>query len=190
MQAIKGGLTMNKQVIRKTAICYWSKEDECYLMQSPLCEGVLGVGDTAEEAETTFNDLLSDTYEAYLEGRVPGYDKPGRPAKGGVSFDTNIQPSTKECLKEIAAKIGCSMGEAVDYLVFQYNHPEHMQANYPNYDLTNVVAESRRVYKTKDLFSNEQVKFLQAIVRRELNGCQKDTRLVKGPRRKRNRKTR
>ncbi len=152
---------MNKQAIAKTAVCYWSQEDACYLMQSPLFDTVLGVGDTVQEAQKTFQDLLDDAYEAYLEGRVPGYGKPGRPAKGGVSFDTNIQSYTKQHLKEIADEIGCSMGEVVDYLVFQYDNHTFDKYNYPTTrDAGGMVAES--------LFSNQQIDFIQEMIQHNL----------------------
>jgi len=113
---------MNKQAILKTAICYWSKEDDCYIVESPLLEPIAGVGENPEEALRIFKNLLSDAYEAYLEGRMPGYDKPGRPAKGNVTFNTDLQPETKERIRTLASHIGCSMGEIVDYLLFYYDH--------------------------------------------------------------------
>lgn len=83
---------MNKKAIKKTAVLYWCDDDQCYLKESPLFDSVLGVGDTPEEAERPFSDLLDDAYDAYLEGRVPGYTKPGRPAKGGVALNSDVRP--------------------------------------------------------------------------------------------------
>lgn len=109
---------MKKKAIANTAVLYWCDEDACYLKESPLFDSVLGVGGTPEEAETTFSDLLDDAYEAYLEGRVPGYAKPGRPSKGGVSLNSDVQPTTKESIKQLSQQFDCSTGEVVDYLLF------------------------------------------------------------------------
>lgn len=109
---------MNKKAIKKTAVLYWCEDDQCFLKESPLFDSVLGVGDTPEEAEKTFSDLLDDAYDAYLEGRVPGYTKPGRPAKGGVALNSDVRPETKVRIKELAQQFDCSAGEVVDYLLF------------------------------------------------------------------------
>jgi predicted RNase H-like HicB family nuclease len=113
---------MNKNAIANTAITYWCKDDKCYLRESPLFDSVLGVGDTPEEAEQTFSDLLDDAYEAYLEGRVPGYASPGRPTKGGIALNSDVKPATKKKIKELAEKFDCSTGEVVDYLLFSFEH--------------------------------------------------------------------
>lgn len=113
---------MNKKAITNTAITYWCHEDKCYLRESPLFDSVLGVGDTPKEAEQTFSDLLDDAYEAYLEGRVPGYASPGRPAKGGVALNSDVRPATKEKIKALADTFGCSAGDVVDYLLFAFEH--------------------------------------------------------------------
>ena len=113
---------MNKKAIANTAILYWCNEDECYLKESPLFDSVLGVGDTPQEAEKTFSDLLDDAYESYLEGRVPGYSKPGRPAKGGLPLNSDVRPETKNRLRELAKQFDCSTGEVVDYLLFSREH--------------------------------------------------------------------
>ncbi len=115
---------MNKKAIKNTAVLYWCDEDECYLKESPLFDSVLGVGDTPEEAARTFSDLLDDAYEAYLEGRVPGYTKPGRPAKGGVALNSDVRPETKDRLKQLAKQLDCSTGEVVDYLLFSKEHSD------------------------------------------------------------------
>jgi len=113
---------MNKKAIANTAILYWCNEDECYLKESPLFDSVLGVGDTPQEAEKTFSNLLDDAYEAYLEGRVPGYSKPGRPAKGGISLNSDVRPATKNTIKVMSQQLECSTGEVVDYLLFCWQH--------------------------------------------------------------------
>lgn len=115
---------MNKKAIKKTAVIYWCEDDQCFLKESPLFDSVLGVGDTPEEAENAFSDLLDDAYDAYLDGRVPGYTKPGRPAKGGVALNSDVRPETKERVKELAQQFDCSTGEVVDYLLFCLENSE------------------------------------------------------------------
>jgi predicted RNase H-like HicB family nuclease len=122
MALIKKEATMNKVAISKTAICYWSEEDDSYVVESSLFETIAGVGDTPEDAFRVFDDLLDDAYEAYLEGRVPGYDKPGRPTKGYTSLNTDVRPETKATLRALSAQFGCSMGELIDFLLFYYEH--------------------------------------------------------------------
>ena len=108
---------MNKETIVKTAICYWSNDDDCFVVESPLEETVLGAGDTAAEAWQSFKNILSDTYEAYLEGRMPN-KRPGRPSKGGVPLNSDVKPETRDYIKALATRFGCSQGEVVDYITF------------------------------------------------------------------------
>lgn len=88
------------------------------MVESPLLDGVLGVGDTEEEAQSIFDDLLSDAYLVFVEGRLSAqYDKPGRPSKGRSVFSAEIKPSTKTEIKKIAEEMGCTQGELVDVLL-------------------------------------------------------------------------
>ncbi len=111
---------MNKIGILNTRICYWSDDNDCYVVESPLFDRIAGVGDTPEQAQNVFERLLDDGYLAYLEGRVPGYDKPGRPSKGAISVSFRLQPDTKESLGQLAKALECSQGEAIDYLVYRH----------------------------------------------------------------------
>ena len=110
---------MKPEVIKKTAISYWSPEYKQFLVESPLLDGVLGVGDTEEEAHSIFDDLLADAYLAFIEGRLSTqYDKPGRPSKGRSIFSADIKPSTKTEIKKFAEDVGCTQGELIDVLLF------------------------------------------------------------------------
>ncbi len=111
---------MNKEAIRKTAICYWSEEDEAYVIVSPLFESIAGVGTTKTASMKVFNDLLDDAYEAYLEGRVPGYDKAWRPTKGYIALNIDVKPDTKQFIKSLTDNFKCSQGEIIDFLVCAY----------------------------------------------------------------------
>jgi predicted RNase H-like HicB family nuclease len=141
---------MNKVTIAKSAVSYWDENYQQYIVESPLFAGCTGVGDTEEEARQIFDDLLSDAYQAYLEGRVPGYARPGRPAKGAVPFNSNIKPESKELIQRLADEIGCSLGEAVDYLSFHYKVRGVQHANVEHSfkkGAGRVVAEPRSSYR-------------------------------------------
>lgn len=111
---------MNKEAIRKTAVCYWSDEDDCYVIESPLFSSIAGAGETTAEAFQTFENLLSDAYEAYLEGRVP-QERRGRPSKSGLALNTDVKPETKDVIVRLAKEFGCSQGEVIDYLALYYD---------------------------------------------------------------------
>ena len=115
---------MNKGAIRKTAICYWSEEDKAYIVESPLFETIAGVGATEKESRKIFDNLLDDAYEAYLEGRVPGYEKAGRPAKGRIALNADVKPEAKQFIKNLADDFQCSQGEVIDFLVCAYQRKE------------------------------------------------------------------
>lgn len=107
---------MNLDAIRKTTVCYWSPDDEAFVVESSLFESLAGVGDTEEEAMQSFEDLLSDAFEAFHQGRVPR-DKAGRPSKNTVPLNTDVKPETKEYIASLANAYGCSQGEAIDFVV-------------------------------------------------------------------------
>jgi len=115
---------MNKQAIADTAVCRWDHEDDCYIVWSPLFEPLIGVGDSGEEAEQVFLDLLDDAYKAYLEGRLAGYDKVGRPSKGGTPLNIDVKPNTKEYIAELSSHMNISRGEVIDYLVAYFQAGE------------------------------------------------------------------
>ena len=111
---------IRKEAIRKTAVTYWSKDDDCFVVESPLFDRVAGVGDTKDEAFKVFVELLDDAYEELEKDNVLGY-KRGRPAKGGVNLHCQVRPSTKDTITELAAKFGdISQGEMIDFLLFYF----------------------------------------------------------------------
>ncbi len=111
---------IRKEAIRKTAVTYWSKDDDCFVVESPLFDRVAGVGDTKDEAFKVFVELLDDAYEELEKDNVLGY-KRGRPAKGGVNLHCQVRPSTKDTITELAAKFDdISQGEMIDFLLFYF----------------------------------------------------------------------
>lgn len=134
---------MDKDAIRRTAVVCWSAEDDCYVVSSFMLDSVLGAGDTENEAFREFDDILSDAYEAYCRGRLK-HEKPGRPSKNTIALNVDVQPDTKEQIKDLATTIGCSQGEAIDFLVSCYQAYESRKSV-----ASNMVAESRSKYQTK-----------------------------------------
>lgn len=111
---------ISKEQIQATVVSYWSAENGCFVAESSLIPHVvLGVGQTPEEALQNFGESLEDSYEDIMNDNVAGY-KTGRPAKGYVSFNVNLRPSSRVKVTELANKLRISYGEAVDHLVFFY----------------------------------------------------------------------
>lgn len=110
---------MNKKAIQSTAICFWSEVDQSFIVQSPLMGSILGAGDSRVEAMKEFKAILSDAYEAYLEGRMPA-DRVGRPAKNRAALNTDVLPDTKYRIRQLANEFDCSQGETIDFLLAHY----------------------------------------------------------------------
>lgn len=108
---------MNKKAIADTALCRYNEEDGTYIVESPLMDRVLGVAETESEAWKLFQELLDETYVAYLEGKLVGYEKRGRPAKGNVEFHAQVKPELKTHIMEKAKALGVSQGDVIAYLV-------------------------------------------------------------------------
>lgn len=111
---------MNKDAIRKTARCRFDAKESVYIVESPLSDMVAGVSEVAEEAWAIFDELLRETYINYLEGKLVGYDKRGRPSKGRVGHHAELNAETKQSLITLAKRFGCSQGEVIDYLVWYH----------------------------------------------------------------------
>lgn len=108
---------MNKTAIIETAICRYDAQERCFVVQSPLFERCLGVGQTREEAERTFRELLDEFYVSYLEGNLFGYERRGRPAKGYVDLHAQVKPKIKDEIAARAKRLGISQGEIIEYLL-------------------------------------------------------------------------
>jgi hypothetical protein len=104
--------------IKNTMVCYWSAPDEVFVAESSMMPHVImGIGKTVDEAKKDFFKVLSAAMNDIENDNVAGY-KVGRPAKGYVAFNTNIQPTSKRRIAELADEMKVSQGEIVDYLVF------------------------------------------------------------------------
>lgn len=107
---------MNKKAIKMTALCQYDESDKTFTVSSPLFERVLGCARTENEAWRLFNEILDETYIAYLEGNLAGYEKRGRPAKGNVDLHAQLKPEVKQVIDKKAKELGISQGEVIAYL--------------------------------------------------------------------------
>jgi hypothetical protein len=105
---------------------------------------------------------------SWLSGQVlvrTIYDKPGRPAKGTVSFNADVKPGTRSGIKLLAKKLGCTQGETIDYLLFKAKH----QGKKDQVDAS-IATDSRRIpiYKPSQSVLNELVRLVKEEVIQEL----------------------
>jgi predicted RNase H-like HicB family nuclease len=107
---------MNPDAILETLYTQWSAEDECYLARSVFCPAIIGIGETPKAAKRCFTELLQDYCDDLAAGRMVKHDGPGRPKKGKIRFNTEIEPDIKAALAQTAKRIGVSQGEVVEYL--------------------------------------------------------------------------
>jgi hypothetical protein len=112
---------LKKEIILNTAVLYFDPKDECFVVESPLCDEVIAAAETKEEACQLFVEFLNDTYVDYLEGKLAGYQQPGRPSKDGATLHTRVKPATKDRLDKLSSQLGISLGELVDHLLFFYD---------------------------------------------------------------------
>lgn len=110
---------LRKETILKTAVCYFSPADECYVVESPLFQPVIAAEKTPEKAVMLYKSMLNGAYEALLKDRVHGF-KRGRPAKHGTELHIQVKSETKLLIEDLRREIGISQGEFVDLMVFYY----------------------------------------------------------------------
>lgn len=108
---------MNIDAIKKTA--FLRQEEGDFIVESPLCQDVVGVGDTEAEAWQIFFEILEDYIADLKLNRVA--KGPGRPKKGKKKFAVEIDPDILVAIGEYAKELGISQGEVVEYL-YRYRH--------------------------------------------------------------------
>lgn len=127
---------IKKDAIRKTAVSYWSAEDNAFIVASPLFNNIAGVGETRDEAISVFEDMLDASYEYLKNDNAVGY-KRGRPAKGGVDLHCQLQPDARDEITKLGKALGgLSQGETVEYLLhyFQCKSRERYSNHPPNHE--------------------------------------------------------
>ena len=111
---------ISKDTIKRTSACYWSVEDECFVVESPLFDRVAGTGESEQKAMAMFEDMLDSAYEALKIGKVIGYGKIGRPSKEGIQLNCKVRHATHNSIDQLARALNISQGEVVDVLCFHY----------------------------------------------------------------------
>lgn len=127
---------IKKDAIRKTAVSFWSEEDNSFVVESSRFTNIAGAGETRAEAYKVFEEMLDDTYEELEKDNVLGY-KRGRPAKGGVDLHCQLQPDARDEITKLGKALGgLSQGETVEYLLhyFQCKSREKYSNHPPNHE--------------------------------------------------------
>lgn len=110
---------IKKEVILKTAICYWNTEDRCYVAESPFFPPVIAAEESPEKALRLYKNLLNPAYEQLVNDKVHGYRR-GRPAKHGVELHIQVQTDTKKLIEELREELGISQGQFIDLVTFYF----------------------------------------------------------------------
>lgn len=111
---------MKKETISRTTVCYWSPQDDCFVVESPFFPRIAGTGNTQNNAFAMFQRMLDEAYKELEHGNVHGYNSAGRPSKGLVRIDATVRPGTRESLDAIAAELNITKGEVIDLAIFFY----------------------------------------------------------------------
>jgi predicted RNase H-like HicB family nuclease len=119
---------MNFDKIVRMAICYWSDEDESFVVKSPIFSNVIGTGDTPTEAMAEFEQALARSRESYEEScEAAGVSKDSVDATTeamAVEINVRISRHTDRTLHKLMRRFECSLDDAVDYLAMFYEHGE------------------------------------------------------------------
>lgn len=113
-------MNIDRAKILKSAVCYWSTEDACFVMESPAWEMLVAAADTEAETRRLFETHLDDYITEALAGRLAPQSRPGRPLKGLESVGYRVKPEIKEAIADLAETLGTTQGEAVHFLFLTY----------------------------------------------------------------------
>ena len=170
---------IQKDSIRKTAVSFWSDEDNSFVVESSLFDNIIGVGETRGEAFKVFEEMLDDAYVEFQNDKVVGY-KRGRPSKGRVNLHCQVQDLAREEIIKLAKKLGgISQGEAVEFLLLYYQcksreaasnqspqHEQDLDSRLENVEWimtraisNSLVMENEGTYNTKTKGSSKSAKF-------------------------------
>lgn len=112
-------MSISKEKIRKTIICYWKEEDQVFIAESALLPYVvIGVGETKKEAIDLFHSLLDDVFEEFEADNVAGYSE-GKPIRQ-VQVNVLVNSRTAAEIAKLVKALDISTDDAVDYLAFYY----------------------------------------------------------------------
>ena len=146
-------INLKKETILKTAICYWSDEDDCYIVESPLFSPVIAGEETPEKAIKLYKNMLNTAYMELLKDNVHGF-KRGRPTKNGVELHVQVQPDTKQLIDELRKDIGLSQGEFIDLVTFYYAKKADATTVKTNLSLETTISELLTMLPAKKSFAS------------------------------------
>jgi hypothetical protein len=106
-------LQLNRELIMRTMLCFWSQMDDSYIAWSPLFDMTVGMGATRDEAISSFNTSIENFYADYERDRLHGY---GSHASPRHPLTANVRAGTFNLLRQLQNRYQCSVDEAVDYL--------------------------------------------------------------------------
>jgi predicted RNase H-like HicB family nuclease len=113
---------MNFQRIARMAICYWSEEDQSYIVKSPIFGNAVGLGATPEEARNSFDASLAGAREAFEQGKLVTVQSSDSNLTNTISMQVEVQSRTDRTLHRLMKKLDCSQDEAIDYLALFFEH--------------------------------------------------------------------
>lgn len=99
----------------------YDKNDKCYYTKSKDYEGVIAEGETIEESENNFFELLKE-WEKYPEPKNKG----GRPKKNNKKLDVNIDAKIRSFIDIVGVEKEINQGKVIEEMVIFYakHHPE------------------------------------------------------------------
>ena len=101
---------MSLDLLRKTAVKYWSSQDELYVVRSPLSSAT-GTGDTEEEAWSEFEESLAMNFPDGVVGEL----------KTDLALDdARVSVIASNYLNQLSNKLGCDRGQAIEYLIMHH----------------------------------------------------------------------
>lgn len=121
---------MNVDAIKKTALCKYDDEDKVYVVESPLCDFVMGADEDMHQAWEVFHEILEETYEDYQAGKLAKSIGPGRPKRNKQNINVQVTGDTKDKIKELAETLGISQGDVLDYLVASIDSLKQNEASH------------------------------------------------------------
>jgi predicted RNase H-like HicB family nuclease len=148
---------LSKEIILRTAVCYWSADDQCYVVESPFFPAVIAAEKTPEKTVKVYKNMLNSAYKALLEDNVHGF-KRGRPAKHGVELHIQVQPDTKKLIDELRKEIGISQGEFIDLVTFYYAKKAQPTPMKAELSLETTISELIDALQTKQTFASPKRK--------------------------------
>lgn len=111
-------LINDNQIDLKTV---YDDNDKCYYTTSDAYPGVIAEGNTKEEAEKNFFELLED-WKKYPKPKNKG----GRPKKNNKRLDVNIDAKVRSFINLIGEEKQITQGKVIEEMALFYakHHPE------------------------------------------------------------------